>query len=254
MNNIISFAGIDPTAGAGLLLDSRVAGEFNCHCSAAVTSITIQNSLEFTENFSLTPARVKAQFEIILNEFTVKTAKIGMTGTVTNLKTICRLLNLHHFDNIVWDPVLKSTTGGKLLAKPEIEDFQQILPQVTLLTPNLDETEFFCKKRPKNMEEMKEAAKLIQNMGVDNVLIKGGHLEGNLIMDYLLTPEYDKVFKKEKVPRNYRGTGCWLSTAIASLLASGKNMATAVKLAQVKLQKKMKNKNLPLKKGFLLEI
>jgi hydroxymethylpyrimidine/phosphomethylpyrimidine kinase len=91
-------------------------------------------------------------------------------------------------------------------------------------------------------------------MGVDNILIKGGHLEGNFIMDYLLTPESDKVFKKEKAPRNYRGTGCWLSTAIASLLASDYKMAEAVELAQTRLQEKMKNKILPLQQGFLLEI
>ena len=241
MKNVLSIAGSDCSAGAGIQADLKTFAANEVYGMTVITSLTAQNpqKVKMIENVSI--EMLKSQIEAILDTIKVSAIKIGMINTKENGKIIYESLLKYKPKNIVLDPVMITTSGNSLI-KDETKNFlvNKLFKIADIITPNLDETKEIVKIILKNenienidsIEKMKTYGKIIADFTEKWVLIKGGHLS-NSAVDILINKEKVYVLKGEKISsNNTHGTGCSLSSAIASNLAKGYSMLDSVKKAK----------------------
>ena len=168
---------------------------------------------------------------MILNDIRADSVKIGMLHNTDIIKVVYKNLKKYKLKNIVLDPVMIAKGGAKLINNESIKHLKKLLiPMCTLVTPNIPEAEVLTGSQILCKEDMIKAAKKIINMGAKNVLLKGGHLKKKMIFDILITNRKITIFKKRKIrTRNTHGTGCTLSSAIATCLSQKKNMVKSCK-------------------------
>ena len=158
--------------------------------------------------------------------------KIGMLHSAKVINSVIKALNKVKINKIVLDPVMVAKGGFKLINKKAIITIKKkLIKKVFLITPNIPEAEVLTNLKIKNIDDMIEAAKILNRSGVKNILIKGGHRDSKIMSDVLLNNKNLKVFKNKKIfTKNTHGTGCTLSTAIATFLACGKNLNKSCEL------------------------
>ena len=217
-------AGFDPSGGAGILLDARVHQYFGVPFCGVITANTIQDSCKAFGWKPVEERLFKEQLLRLEEDYNISHIKVGMLGKVQFLEYI-----LETFPDkvIVLDPVIKSSSGYPLMDKPEgILEFAENL---YLITPNLMEAQLLTGLETDNPIKLLEALK---TCGFRNILLKGGHFEGDEVIDYLLTEEGGLfTFKGKRFKKTPRGTGCALSSAIVCNLHSGKPLLEAVENA-----------------------
>lgn len=227
MKAVLVIGGSDCSSGAGIQRDLKVLQEKGVYGVSVITAITAQNTNKFYSFQPVALRVVRQQLEAVFEEFDIKLVKIGMLGTSKIVKLISKFLQRKHV-TIVYDPVLKSTSGGELTDSNFIDSVKDyLLPMVEVLTPNVNEIETLtnCKISQWNEEHLR----LIYNdLKVKNLLIKGGHLEGKLSTDYLVTEKSIFAFEKDRIPKEVRGTGCSYASSIVCELYKGKNLKNAV--------------------------
>ena len=241
MKNVLSIAGSDCSAGAGIQADLKTFVANEVYGMTVITSLTAQNpqKVKMIENVSI--EMLKSQIKAILDTIKVSAIKIGMINTRENGKIIYESLLKYKAENIVLDPVMIATSGNSLI-KDETKDFlvNKLFKLADIITPNLDETKEIVKIILKNkniedinsIEKMKTYGKIIADFTKKWVLVKGGHLS-NSAVDILINKEKVYVLKGEKIfNNNTHGTGCSLSSAIASNLAKDYSMLDSVKKAK----------------------
>ena len=163
---------------------------------------------------------------MILDDIGTHAVKIGMLHNSEIIQTVYKTLKKYKSKNIVLDPVMIAKGGAKLISDNSINDLKKLLlPLSTVVTPNIPEAEVLTGYSILTKEDMIKAAKKILNMGSKNVLIKGGHLKKKMIFDILITKKGIKIFSKRKMrTKNTHGTGCTLSSALATCLSQNKNI------------------------------
>ena len=241
MKNVLSIAGSDCSGGAGIQADLKTFAANEVYGMTVITSLTAQNpqKVKMIENVSI--EMLKSQIEAILDTIKVFAIKIGMINTKENGKIIYESLLKYKPKNIVLDPVMIATSGNSLI-KDETKNFlvNKLFKIADIITPNLDETKEIVKIILKNenienidsIEKMKTYGKIIADFTKKWVLIKGGHLS-NSAVDILMNIEEIYILEGEKISsNNTHGTGCSLSSAIASNLAKGYSMLDSVKKAK----------------------
>ena len=241
MKNVLSIAGSDCSAGAGIQADLKTFAANEVYGMTVITSLTAQNpqKVKMIENVSI--EMLKSQIEAILDTIKVSAIKIGMINTKENGKIIYESLLKYKPKNIVLDPVMIATSGNSLI-KDETKNFlvNKLFKIADIITPNLDETKEIVKIILKNknienidsIEKMKNYGKVIADFTKKCVLVKGGHLS-NSAVDILLNSDETYILEGEKIlSNNTHGTGCSLSSAIASNLAKGYSMLESVKKAK----------------------
>ena len=241
MKNVLSIAGSDCSAGAGIQADLKTFAANEVYGMTVITSLTAQNpqKVKMIENVSI--EMLKSQIEAILDTIKVSAIKIGMINTKENGKIIYESLLKYKPKNIVLDPVMIATSGNSLI-KDETKNFlvNKLFKIADIITPNLDETKEIVKIILKNenienidsIEKMKNYGKVIADFTKKWVLVKGGHLS-NSAVDILLNSDETYILEGEKIlSNNTHGTGCSLSSAIASNLAKGYSMLESVKKAK----------------------
>ena len=241
MKNVLSIAGSDCSAGAGIQADLKTFATNEVYGMTVITSLTAQNpqKVKMIENVSI--EMLKSQIEAILDTIKVSAIKIGMINTKENGKIIYESLLKYKPKNIVLDPVMIATSGNSLI-KDETKNFlvNKLFKIADIITPNLDETKEIVKIILKNenienidsIEKMKNYGKVIADFTKKWVLVKGGHLS-NSAVDILLNNDETYILEGEKISsNNTHGTGCSLSSAIASNLAKGYSMLESVKKAK----------------------
>ncbi len=234
--NVIVAGGLDPSGGAGLASDIKVCAFFNTYPLPVITALTYQNSINFFGFEPIKKEKIEKQLKSILGFYPVKFAKIGLTGNAEVLTTLVNLLHKNKI-KIVYDPVLKTSTEGIVSDNNLIDTILDNSDKFFLITPNIPEAQKITGLNSENQKELGE--KLLQK-GFQNVLIKGGHLEKP--EDMLLTKNEFTFFKGEKLEtENTRGTGCALSSAIASNLASGKSLKQSIAIAKNYVTEAMKH-------------
>jgi len=229
----VSIAGFDPSTGAGVTADIRTFSNFGIHSAGVITSITSQNSMGVQAIRQVDPNTVLSQLESLFSDLNIKAVKIGMLGSAPVAKAVSRFLtDLHPRIPIVCDPVLKSTGGVELLDRRAFDTLKNgILPLCTIVTPNLEEAEFLCGFPVKKTEDMKKAAIIISHFGPKSVLVKGGHLKGGST-DVLFCDGKFTLLVGKRFSWSGHGSGCRLSSAIASGLAKNETICLAVKNAK----------------------
>jgi len=233
MKNLLTIAGSDSCGGAGIQADLKAFSAHGVYGMSVITAVTAQNTQGVFAVQDINPEVIKAQIDAIFEDIEVHGIKIGMVSQIDTIKAIAQKLRQFKPKNIVIDPVMISKSGYDLL-QPEAKAtlVEELIPLADLLTPNLPEAEVITNTKIENVEEMKFAAKLIYDMGVKNVLIKGGHLQDRAV-DILFDGEEFTLFESKRIEtKNTHGTGCTLSSSIAANLGKGFDMKTALELSK----------------------
>ncbi|OWJ74316.1 bifunctional hydroxymethylpyrimidine kinase/phosphomethylpyrimidine kinase [Haematobacter genomosp. 1] len=235
---LLIIAGSDSGGGAGIQADLKTASALGVFGTTAITAITAQNTLGVQAVEVLPPALVAAQIDSVLSDIGADAVKIGMLGTAEIARAVSAALE-GYGGPVVLDPVMVAKSGDALLSDDAVTALaRHLLPRATLLTPNLPEAARLLDALPARTEaEAVEQGRALLALGAKAVLMKGGHAEGPLCRDLLVTATGIRRHEAPRVAtRNTHGTGCTLSSAIASCLARGATLEAAVAEAHVWLQ------------------
>ncbi|HKO61307.1 MAG TPA: bifunctional hydroxymethylpyrimidine kinase/phosphomethylpyrimidine kinase [Pyrinomonadaceae bacterium] len=226
----LTIAGLDPSGGAGLLADVRTFTAFGLNAMGAVTSLTFQNEREFFGAVHQTGAIVRSQVESLTARHSIACAKTGMLPTAQVVRAVARLFHELNLPAPVVDPVIVSSSGQQLIEADAIKVLtSELFPICRLATPNIPEAETLTGMKITSEADMHDAAAQIRGLGARAVLVKGGHLTGELSVDVLDDGGQVKVFRAERIHGvELHGTGCRLSAAIAAGLGNGMSLVKAV--------------------------
>lgn len=233
MNTVLTIAGTDPTGGAGVQADLKTFMAHNVYGMSIITALVAQNTLGVKDIMNVTPDFLEEQFDCVFNDIFPDALKIGMVSETELIHTIVKKLKQYHARHIVVDPVMVSTSGSRLIEDSALDALKyELIPLSEIITPNIPEAEVLIGKKIKSKEDMIRAAQDIRQWYQGDILIKGGHFEDQA--DDLLYHNNEKIWLEcEHIDNpNTHGTGCTLSSAIASHLASGYDMITSVRKAK----------------------
>mgnify|MGYP000894452942 FL=1 len=237
---ILSIAGSDPSGGAGIQADIKTISALGGYAAAAITAITVQNTRGVTSVDYLPGPLVAAQTEAVLGDLHPAAVKIGMTGRTDIIVNLAACLSKYPDTPVVLDPVMLSSSGHPLMEPDATEALRtELFPRCRLVTPNLNEASFLLGKNLHTLQDMEQAAtELSQHYGCA-FLLKGGHLEGDRMTDVLFDGQTH--FSSARInTSNLHGTGCTLSSAIATFLGQGNSLPEAVRLAKAYMNKTIK--------------
>jgi hydroxymethylpyrimidine/phosphomethylpyrimidine kinase len=242
MRNVLSIAGSDSSGGAGIQADLKTMCALCVYGMTAITAVTAQNTQAVVAAQDIDAAIVAAQIKAVFDDIRVDAVKIGMVSSSEIINTIRASLLDFHARNIVVDPVMVSKSGYSLL-KPEAEAaIAGLCALADVVTPNLPEAEILAGFPVKTLDDMKRAAGKIAGLGAKNVLVKGGHLAGHSANDLLFTEGRFVTLSGERIDtKNTHGTGCTLSSAIASRLALGDSVEAACRFAKAYITQAIKD-------------
>ncbi len=233
MKTALSIAGSDCSGGAGIQADLKTMISNGVYAMCAITSLTAQNTTGVTDIMDSTPEFLKEQLDAVFTDIFPDAVKIGMVSSSELIKTIADRLKFYNARHIVVDPVMVATSGSSLLKSEALETLKkQLLPIAQIATPNIPEAEILAEMKIESKEDMEAAAKIIYEKYGCCVLLKGGH-DLNDANDLLYSKDEIKWFNGKRINNpNTHGTGCTLSSAIASNLAKGYELDAAVKRAK----------------------
>ena len=233
--NVLSIAGSDPSGGAGIQADLKTFGALGCYGMAVVTALTAQNTCGVSAVHMPPADFVAAQIDAIFADIEVAAVKIGMLATAEIAWVVADRLRHHRARNIVLDPVLVATSGDSLGAPGVVAAMRAALfPLATLVTPNLPEAARLAEAAmPDDLAGMVACGQKMLQQGARSVLVKGGHLKGDVARDVLVQAGMTQVFEAPRLAtRNTHGTGCTLSSAIAANLGNGMALNEAIAAAK----------------------
>ena len=233
MKTALTIAGSDSSGGAGIQADLKTMIANGVYAMTAITALTAQNTTGVQGIFEVTPEFLEQQIDSVFTDIRPDAVKIGMVSSVGLIESIAKKLKQYEAENIVVDPVMVATSGSRLISEDAIGALKELLlPMATVLTPNIPETEVLSGMEVKTADDMIAAAKYISETYHCAVLCKGGH-QLNDANDLLYRNGDYKWFNGKRIDNpNTRGTGCTLSSAIASNLAKGYDLDTAVERAK----------------------
>ena len=232
---VLSIAGSDSGGGAGIQADLKTFAALGVYGMTALTALTAQNTQGVQAIHAIPSAFLKSQIESVCDDIGVDAVKIGMLHTPEMVEVVAWAMDRYQWTEVILDPVMVATSGDRLINEETVEGIvRELFPRVSLITPNLDEAQVLLGYMPMSEEDLIRAAKDLQGMGAQAVLVKGGHLPGEQVVDvYLGADKLIKVFKSPRIHSlNVHGTGCTLSSAIAAGLAKGLSMEQALSQAR----------------------
>ena len=246
---VLTVAGSDSGGGAGIQADLKTITALGGYGASAITALTAQNTCGVRGIHNVPPDFVALQIETVHEDIGLDACKTGMLANAEITHAVASALDRLSIPNLVVDPVMRAKSGDALL-EPEAERAvrEELLPLATVVTPNLAETGALCRQEVTCLDDMKEAARQILDMGPEWALVKGGHLEGRPTDVLYGGGEMIEISGPRIETRNTHGTGCTYSSAIATRLAFGDEVAAAVRHARAALEKGIRNA-LPLGSG-----
>ena len=228
---VLVIAGSDSGGGAGIQADIKTISALGGFAMTAITALTAQNTLGVHGVHKVPPAFVAAQISCVLDDLGADALKTGMLGDEAVIDAICTVLEVQpRRIPLVLDPVMIAKGGAALLAEDAVAHLKRrLLPLAAILTPNLPEAEALSGMRIESEDQMHHAADVLLTLGVPAVLLKGGHLPGEEVVDLLATEAETLVFRAPRIhSRHTHGTGCTLASAVATGLAQGMSLQDAV--------------------------
>ncbi len=233
MKTALSIAGSDSSGGAGIQADIKTMSAHGVYAMSAITALTAQNTTGVTDILDSTPAFLSAQLDAVFTDIFPDAVKIGMVSSSELISVIAQKLRQYGARHIVVDPVMVATSGSRLLQENAVQALKtELLPLAEVATPNIPEAEILAEMPISSPEDMERAAELISRRYHCAVLCKGGH-DLNDANDLLWKDGTGHWFKGRRINNpNTHGTGCTLSSAIASNLAKGMDLENAVRRAK----------------------
>ncbi|TCW60023.1 bifunctional hydroxymethylpyrimidine kinase/phosphomethylpyrimidine kinase [Treponema sp. J25] len=233
MRKVLTIAGSDSSGGAGIQADIKTITAHKMYAMSAITALTAQNTTGVYGIIEAPPEFIGKQLDCIFTDIYPDAVKIGMASGSDIIDVIAEKLRQYGAKNIVVDPVMVSTSGGKLISDAAIDSLvAKLLPIATVITPNIPEAEVLCGLKVKDEDDMIQAAELLAERFGGAILVKGGH-RVNDAHDLLYENGNIHWYRSERVNNpNTHGTGCTLSSAIACNLADGKTLDESVRNAK----------------------
>ena len=249
---ILSIAGFDPSSGAGVSADIKTIAAHGCYGLGCITALTVQSTQGVRKVEPVSGKLIAETLRELANDTAIAAVRIGMLGNGEVVDAVREFLSAVKPPNVVLDPILRSTSGTKLLNNHGPEKLRTLIPLAHVLTPNIEEAASLTGIPVTNLEQMKVAALKLHDMGAASVVVTGGHLEKAI--DLLSVKQADGPPKQTEFGSNLlrsnstHGTGCAFATAIACNLALGRQLEDAVIMAKVYVTKAIA-KGYPLGKG-----
>ena len=231
-SKILIIAGSDSSGGAGIQADIKTVTALGGYAMTAVTAITAQNTTGVSSVVPINPKEIEKQILFTTKDIKPDAIKIGMLHSPEVIISIIKALRKVETKKIILDPVMVAKGGFKLINNKAIKTLKKkLITKVHLITPNIPEAEVLTNKKIKNLEDMIHAANILLELGVKNILLKGGHRDTKIVQDVFLNSKELKIFKNKKIKtKNTHGTGCTLSSAITTFFACGKNLNKSCEL------------------------
>jgi hydroxymethylpyrimidine/phosphomethylpyrimidine kinase len=229
--SVLSIAGSDSGGGAGIQADIKAISANGAFSATVITATTAQNTKGVTDIHGIPPEHIEKQLEAVLSDIAFGAVKIGMLHSLEVIETVKKMLMRYNINNIILDPVMVATSGDRLLDKEAIKTLRSFLPKVELVTPNIPEAEILL-GHPVSFENLEASAKELSDTFQVSVLLKGGHLPfKDEMTDVLFLKEEQKIItiKNRAIKTHHtHGTGCSLSSAIATHLSLGCSLEESV--------------------------
>jgi len=235
MYRALTIAGSDSGGGAGIQADLKTFAALGVYGMSALTAITAQNTVGVQGVFELPADFVGLQIDSVVTDIGVDAVKTGMLANTEIIAMVAAKVREHNLPNLVVDPVMVAKSGDPLLREDAYQALvRELIPLAKVLTPNLHEARALTGLEIGSLEQMREAARAIHELGAQNVVVKGGHLPGSDESVDILYDGHDFIeFTAPRVEtRNTHGTGCTFASAIAAELAKGKSVTEAVRAAK----------------------
>lgn len=232
---VLIIAGSDSGGGAGIQADLKTIAALGAYGASAITALTAQNTLGVRAIHPVPATFLQDQIEAVFEDITVDAVKIGMVSQIEIAEVIARNIVKFQPKFVVFDPVMVSTSGSKLIEDETINAlWKTLFPLADLITPNLDEAQVLIGRKINSVDEMKIAAAEMVQKGCKAVLLKGGHLIGPVLYDvFARKGEETLTFETAYIEsNNVHGTGCTLSSAIATFIALGNSIPEAILFAK----------------------
>ena len=249
-STVLIIAGSDSSGGAGIQADIKTVTSLGSYAMTAVTAVTSQNTTGVKSIVPIKPREIFYQINYSAKDIKPNAIKIGMLHSKQVIQSVVKSLKKIKIKKIVLDPVMVAKGGAKLINNTAINYIKKnLMGNILLITPNIPEAEILTKTKINSTTDMVKAGKILISLGAQNVLIKGGHLKSKQIYDILLCKKNIKIFKSKKYnSNNTHGTGCTLSSAIATYLSCGKDLIKSCELGIKYVNEAIKS-NLNLGKG-----
>ena len=240
---VLTIAGTDSGGGAGIMADLKTFQMQKVFGTAVVVAVTAQNTLGVQKSFLLPLEMIDAQFASLAEDFHIRACKTGMLGDAAHVHQVALNLQKYDFGPITIDPVMIAKGGAPLLSQDAVATVKnELLPLADLITPNLPEAETLTGIKAQDQSQYPELAHKLQDMGVKNVLIKGGHANSAEVKDYALFADGTDLWLSSSRIHTERthGTGDTLAAAITAQLALGQSLPSAIKIAKKYVTKTIK--------------
>lgn len=232
MKNCLTIAGSDCSGGAGIQADLKAFSALGTFGMSVVTSVVAENTQRVISIQNVGTEIIADQIDAVFEDIEVSAVKLGMLPSVEIIRLVADKLAQYKPEFIVCDPVMVATSGDSLCENTAEALKKYIFPLADLVTPNMPEAQALSEVKIDNLDDFDGAAKIIMDMGVKNLLIKGGHFMGDAV-DVLYTPDKNYNMCHQRIDtKNTHGTGCTLSSAITACLANGMDMVSAVEAAK----------------------
>ena len=248
-SKVLIIAGSDSSGGAGIQADIKTVTSLGSYAMTAITAVTSQNTTGVKSIIPISSKEISSQIVFSAKDIRPNAVKIGMLHSKQVIQAVIKSLNKIKIKKIVLDPVMVAKGGTKLINNTAIVYIKKLMKNILLITPNIPEAEILTKTKINSTKNMIKAGKILINLGAKNVLIKGGHLNSKQMNDILLNKKTVKIFRSKKYSsKNTHGTGCTLSSAIATHLSCGKDLIKSCDLGIKYVNDAIKS-NLNLGKG-----
>jgi hydroxymethylpyrimidine/phosphomethylpyrimidine kinase len=227
----LTVAGSDPSGGAGIQADLKTFAALGVYGASVITALTAQNTRGVSGVFAIPADFIAAEFRAVVSDLSIDAIKTGMLGDVATVEIVASLLDDVKTVPVIVDPVMVATSGDVLLRPEAIDAVRNaLLPRATLITPNIPEaSRLLDVPEAKTETEMRAQAEALMRFGCGAVLVKGGHGDGDDVVDILFDGGQHFAFRRSRIKTsNTHGTGCTLSAAIAAHLAMGKALDSAI--------------------------
>ena len=232
---VLSIAGSDSGGGAGIQADLKTFSALGCYGMTAITAITAQNTCGVTGIHGVPPEMLKAQIDAVVQDIGVDAVKIGMLHSPEVVRVVADAIRSYQLPHVVLDPVMVATSGDRLIAEATVAELvRELFPRAALVTPNLDEAALLLGHPITHAGALESAAQALIDQGARAVLLKGGHLPGDEVLDVLAIAGQPplRMLDARIATRNLHGAGCTLSSAVAAHLALGLALPDAVRAAR----------------------
>ncbi len=232
---VLTIAGSDSGGGAGIQADIKTISACGCYAASVITAVTAQNTVGVSAVHPIPVEVIEAQIDAVMSDIGADAIKIGMLHSTEVIAAIARAIDRYKPSSVVVDPVMVATSGDRLIEESAVEMLRsELIPRATIITPNIPEAEVLLGRSITSEKEMVEAAKELTLGGAISVMLKAGHMNGDMLTDIFVGRDgvVHKLTASRVETQNTHGTGCTLSSAMAAIMTQCHDPFTAAKAAK----------------------